>query len=157
MTTVVSKEWIEEVLDEHKRLREMLGELKEFLALPRPAAGEPGSHTWASDLSVRLVKLHGELFRHFRFEESAGLVEDVAERHPRAHPRLQAVIRQHPVILNELKSIMADCLTYSEGELPEDPRLRHRVGLLLDTLHHHEREETDLFQRLEYRDHGAMD
>jgi len=52
---------------------------------------------------------------------------------------------------------MTDALTYSEGEVPEDPRLRQRTLNLLDELHRHEVEETDLFQRLEYRDHGAMD
>ena len=157
MTTVVSPEWVDEVLEEHKRLRAMCAELREVLGLPRPEAGVQGAHSWASDLSVRLVKLHDELFRHFRFEESVGLVEDVGERHPRAFPRLEAVIGQHPVMLSDLRSIMADALTYSEGKLPEDPKLRQRTLALLDDLHQHEQEETDLFQRLEYRDQGAMD
>jgi hypothetical protein len=157
MTTVVSQEWIEEVLEEHKRLRVMIAEVRQILAQPRPAAGQPGAHSWAADLSVRLVKLHDELFRHFRFEESMGLVEDVIERHPRAMARLEAVIGQHPDMLRDLRSIMTDALTYSEGVRPDDPRLRQRTLDLLDNLHRHEQEETDLFQRLEYRDHGAMD
>jgi hypothetical protein len=157
MTTVVTQEWIEEVLEEHKRLRVMCADLRQVLDAARPEAGEKGAHTWASDLSMRLVKLHDELFRHFRFEESMGLVEDVVERHPRALSRLEAVIGQHPVMLGDLRSIMTDALTYSEGELPEDPRLRQRTLSLLDALHRHEQEETDLFQRLEYRDQGAGD
>ncbi len=157
MTTVVTQDWIEEVLEEHKRLRVMCADLRQVLAGARPEAGEKGAHTWASDLSMRLVKLHDELFRHFRFEESMGLVEDVVERHPRALSRLEAVIGQHPIMLRDLRSIMTDALTYSEGELPEDPKLRQRTLSLLDTLHHHEQEETDLFQRLEYRDQGAGD
>lgn len=157
MTTVVTKEWIDEVLEEHKRLRVMIAELRQVLCQPRPDAGQPGAHSWASDLSVRLVKLHDELFRHFRFEESVGLVEDVIERHPRAKARLEAIVGQHPEMLSDLKSIMTDALTYSEGKMPEDPRLRQRTLDLLDDLHRHEQEETDLFQRLEYRDHGAMD
>lgn len=157
MTTVVSQEWIEEVLEEHKRLRVMTAEIRQILGQPRPDAGQPGAHSWAADLSVRLVKLHDELFRHFRFEESMGLVEDVIERHPRAMARLEAVIGQHPDMLRDLRSIMTDSLTYSEGRMPEDPRLRQRTLELLDDLHQHEQEETDLFQRLEYRDHGAMD
>ena len=157
MTTVVSQEWIEEVLEEHKRLRVMIAEIRQILSQPRPDAGQPGAHSWAADLSVRLVKLHDELFRHFRFEESMGLVEDVIERHPRAMARLEAVVGQHPEMLRNLRSIMTDALTYSEGKMPEDPRLRLRTLDLLDDLHRHEQEETDLFQRLEYRDHGAMD
>ena len=157
MTTVVSQEWIEEVLEEHKRLRVMIAEIRQILSQPRPDAGQPGAHSWAADLSVRLEKLHDELFRHFRFEESMGLVEDVIERHPRAMARLEAVVGQHPDMLRNLRSIMTDALTYSEGKMPEDPRLRLRTLDLLDDLHRHEQEETDLFQRLEYRDHGAMD
>ena len=157
MTTVVSQEWIEEVLEEHKRLRVMIAEIRQILSQPRPDAGQPGAHSWAADLSVRLVKLHDELFRHFRFEESMGLVEDVIERHPRAMARLEAVVGQHPDMLRDLRSIMTDALTYSVGKMPEDPRLRLRTLDLLDYLHRHEQEETDLFQRLEYRDHGAMD
>jgi hypothetical protein len=157
MTMVVSQEWIEEVLEEHKRLRVMIAEIRQILSQPRPDPGLPGAHSWAADLSVRLVKLHDELFRHFRFEESAGLVEDVIERHPRAMDRLEAIVGQHPHMLRELRSIMSDALTYSEGKMPEDPRLRQRTLSLLDDLHRHEQEETDLFQRLEYRDHGAMD
>lgn len=157
MTTVVTQQWIEEVLEEHKRLRGMIAEIREILSQPRPDPGVPGAHSWAADLSVRLVKLHDELFRHFRFEESAGLVEDVIERHPRAMDRLEAIVGQHPDMLRVLRSIMTDALTYSEGKLPEDPRLRQRTLDLLDDLHRHEQEETDLFQRLEYRDHGAMD
>jgi len=157
MTTVVSPEWVDEVLEEHKRLRVMVAEIRQVLTRPRPDAGEPGAHTWASDLSVRLIKLHDELFRHFRFEESVGLVEDVIERHPRALARLEAIVGQHPEMLRVLRSIMTDALTYSEGRLPEDPKLRQRTLTLLDDLHKHEQEETDLFQRLEYRDQGAMD
>ena len=157
MTTVVSPEWVEEVLEEHKRLRVMIAEVRQILTQPRPDPGEPGAHTWASELSVHLVKLHDELFRHFRFEESVGLVEDVIERHPRALARLEAVVGQHPEMLRALRSIMTDALTYSEGKLPEDPKLRQRTLTLLDDLHQHEQEETDLFQRLEYRDQGAMD
>lgn len=157
MKTVVSQEWMDEVLEEHKRLRVMVAEIRQILVQPRPEAGQPGAHSWAADLSVRLVKLHDELYRHFRFEESVGLVEDVIERHPRAMSRLEAVVGQHPAMLRNLRSIMTDALTYSEGEMPEDPRLRQRTLDLLDTLHRHEQEETDLFQRLEYRDQGAMD
>ena len=157
MTTVVTKEWVDEVLEEHKRLRVMVAELRQTLCQPRPEAGQPGSHSWASDLSVRLVKLHDELFRHFRFEESVGLVEDVIERHPRARTRLEAIVGEHSEMLDDLRSIMTDALTYSEGRSPEDPRLRQRTCDLLDKLHRHEQEETDLFQRLEYRDQGAMD
>ncbi len=157
MTTVVSQQWIEEVLEEHKRLRVMIAEIRRILSQPRPDPGQPGAHSWAADLSVRLVKLHDELFRHFRFEESMGLVEDVIERHPRAIARLEAIVGQHPDMLRDLRSIMTDALTYSEGKMPEDPRLRQRTLDLLDHLNRHEQEETDLFQRLEYRDHGAMD
>ena len=46
---------------------------------------------------------------------------------------------------------------YSEGSPAEDPHLRQRVTAVLDRLGAHEVAETDLMQRVEYRDLGTGD
>ena len=69
---------IDRVLAEHRALDTQVGELETFLDAPRPTIGKVGFHTWAADLSGRLVRLHDELFRHFRFEEQSGMERDIA-------------------------------------------------------------------------------
>lgn len=157
MPEVKQAQWIDQVRAEHRKLGELVDELRGFVEQSRPDPGEKGSHTWASELSSKLVRLHDELFRHFRFEEQGGMVEDLTVAHPRAAPEVDLVLQDHKEILSELRRLMTSTLAYSEGLEPEDPALRRRVTALLDHLHEHERVETDLIQRLEYRDTGAAD
>lgn len=157
MPDVITHQWAAQVLEEHEHLRELIAELKSFLEKPRPKVGEKGAHTWSSDLSQRLVTLHDELFRHFRFEEQGGMVEELSVAHPRFSDRIEEVVSEHPQMLKAVRTIMVDALAYSEGEKPEDPQLRRRVLAVLEQLHEHERKETDLIQRAEYRDTGAAD
>ena len=157
MPEVKTDQWAARVLEEHEHLRELIGDLKSFLETPRPEVGVKGAHTWSSELSQRLVKLHDELFRHFRFEEEGGMVEELSIAHPRFADRIGKVVSEHPQMLKAVRTIMTDALCYSEGECPEDPGLRRRVLAVLDQLDEHERNETDLIQRAEYRDTGAAD
>jgi hypothetical protein len=153
----ITNQWAAQVLEEHRHLREIIADLKSFLAAPRPKVGENGAHTWSSELSRRLVKLHDEFFRHFRFEEEGGMVEELSVAHPRFADRLDEVVSEHEQMLKGIRRIMVDALSYSEGEKPEDPQLRRRVLAVLDEHDKHERKETDLIQRAEYRDTGAAD
>lgn len=149
--------WIDQVREEHLQLDALVAEIEGFMAQPRPELGKKGSHTWASDLSSRLVRLHDELFRHFRFEEDGGMVEDLAVAHPRAANEVDQIVEDHKKILAELREIMTSSLDYSAGIEPVEPELRRRVKALLDHQQRHEAHETDLIQRLEYRDTAATD
>lgn len=157
MVEAATEQWTEEVLEQHRELNQMVSDLRLFLLQPRPDVGQKGCHVWAAELAARLVTLHDSLFRHFRFEEEGGMVEDVALRHPRASDAIDGIVAEHPVMLRELRRLMTATLTYSEGHSPEDPTLRGRVGKLLDCLEKHERNETELLQCLESQDLGAMD
>ncbi|MGB5817127.1 MAG: hemerythrin domain-containing protein [Thermoanaerobaculia bacterium] len=157
MPETMTDQWVAQVLEEHEHLRELICDLKSFLEVPRPKIGEKGAHTWSSELSKRLVTLHDELFRHFRFEEEGGMVEELSVAHPRFADRIDEVVSEHPQMLKAVRNIMVDALSYSEGEKPEDPQLRRRVIAVLDQLAEHECKETDLIQRAEYRDTGAAD
>jgi hypothetical protein len=145
------------VLEEHKELRTKVGELRHFLESPRPECGEKGSHTWAACLSRKLVGLHDQLFRHFRFEDEGGLVEEISFSHPRAALAIEELCGDHAHMLRRLRGLMGEALDYSEGRRPADPSLRLHVSDLLDHLAEHEREETDLIERLEFEDIGAAD
>jgi len=157
MPETMTDQWAAQVLEQHRYLGELIDDLRSFLEAPRPKIGVKGAHTWSSELSQRLVKLHDELFRHFRFEEEGGMVEELTVAHPRFADRVDEIVAEHPQMLKAVRTIMTDALSYSEGEKPEDPQLRRRVLAVLDQLAEHECKETDLIQRAEYRDTGAGD
>ena len=148
---------MERILEEHRQLRQMVSELRDFLDQPRPAVGQPGAHSWAAELSQWLVKLHDGLFRHFRYEEQSGMVEDITMLHPRRTAEIEGLITEHREMLSEIKQLMTEALDYSEGQLLDDPSLRTRLIALLDQFAEHERTETDLVQRAALQEVGTGD
>ncbi len=157
MAEAVANEWIEQVLAEHRHLRTVEADMQEFLGGPRPRLGGKDAQAWAAELAMRILHLHDELLRHFSFEEDSDIVEDLTIRHPEAGREIQEVLAEHPMMLSEIRRIITDLLRYSEGKNPEDPHLRRRISSLLESLDEHERNETRLIQRLEYRDFGTGD
>ena len=157
MQVVSTNTWARQVAAEHRELRAKVAQLREFLNAPRPEASRRGAHTWATELSSRLSTLHDELFRHFRLEDESNMVEDISSSHPRASYEINRIVDEHPRMLEEARQLIGLTLTYSTAQAPMDVQLRRRVTDLLDWLEKHEREETDLIQRLEYRDTGAAD
>ena len=146
-----------QALREHQELREMLGDLRAFTRTPRPDVGAKGSHSWAANLSSRLVVLHDRLFRHFREEEKNGAFDEILRQYPRASRQIRKLSKEHGTIIGSLRELTTDAMLYSEGKEPEDPKLRIRLLALLNELDRHERIETDLIQRLVYQDLGAGD
>lgn len=157
MTETVTREWVESILEQHRHLQTVVADLEIFLDEPRPRTGVKGSHSWAVELSQRLLSLHDEFFRHFRFEEETDAMEEMLESHPEAAFKLKEVLDEHPQMLSQLRRIVSDVLSYSEGVRPEDPKIRRRLNDLLAVFRRHEEEENHLFQRLEYRDLGTAD
>ncbi len=157
MPGVVTDAWAQQVIEEHHELRAKVARLREFLDGPRPTAGNPGAHSWAAELSSQLSTLHDELFRHFRLEDESDMVEDISSAHPRAAAEINRIVDEHPRMLEEARELVGLALAYSAAEAASELPLRRRVGALLDWLEKHESEETDLIQRVEYRDTGAAD
>lgn len=157
MTDTVTQSWVETVLEQHRHLQSVEEDLEKFLLASRPEAREKGSHTWSVELSQRLLSLHDELFRHFRFEEDSGVKEEVMVNHPEAAGKFTEILSEHSDFLGRLRGIVSDVLSYSEGVSPQDARIRRRVTNLLEDLGRHEQEENHLFQRIEYRDLVAAD
>ena len=150
-------EWVQKVLEEHRQLRAMIGDLRSFLEGPRPAVGEKGAHTWSTEVTSRLVKLHDALYRHFQEEEDGGMMEELMEAHPRATGAVEELVHDHERILKDLRRCTTGAMEYADGVEPSNPKLRRRIVEILDCLHKHEVEETDLIQRLEYEMVGAAD
>ena len=155
--TTTTHEWIQTVLEEHRQLNAMVADLREFLEKPRPAVGEKGAHTWSTRLTGRLMKLHDALYRHFQEEEDGGMMEELMEAHPRATGAVESLVHDHERILRHLRRCTTGAMEYADGVEPRNPRLRRTIVVILDCLHQHEVEETDLIQRLEYEMVGAAD
>lgn len=151
------KKWVEQMLAEHAKLRSTLDEVRGFLAEPRPEPSTKGSHTWATEMSQHLVKLHDQLYRHFRAEEQEGMMRDLATRYPRAWRRVEVMLGEHAVILSEMRQLMSSAMEYGEGIRPENARLRKRLTSVLERLSAHEEGETELMQRMLYNDIGVGD
>lgn len=156
-TTMANKQWIAQVLEEHRQLNAMVGDLRLFLEEPRPAVGEKGAHRWSTKLTRRLVRLHDALYLHFREEEEGGMMEELTEAHPRATGAVESLVIDHDQILRRLRRCTTCAMEYSEGHEPADASLRRRISQILDCLHEHEMAETDLIQRLEYEMVGPGD
>jgi hypothetical protein len=147
----------ERILREHRELRTLLDDLSLYTVEPRPGIGEMGYHTWGASLSRHLVELHDRLYRHFRTENESGFFDQLKKQKPRNAKVVDAILEEHPLFLAEIQSMVGDCLAYSGGNEPDDPRLRLRLKTLLDRLGDHEERESDLLQRLHGRDIGDVD
>ena len=150
-------EWIQTVLEEHRQLNAMVADLRQFLESPRPEVGQKGAHSWSTKLTTRMVALHDALYRHFQEEEEGGMMEELMEAHPRATGAVEGLVLEHEQILKDMRRCSSAAMEYADGVEPNNPALRQRITDLLDCLHQHEVEETDLIQRLEYEMVGAAD
>jgi hypothetical protein len=145
------------VAKQHEEINEIIDDLKQFLTRPRPEVGQQGFHTWSTGLSEKLLHLHDKLFRHFRDEERSGFLGELSRSFPRASSAIDGLRKEHDWIVRDLGTLLSACIVYSSGRSPENPQLRRWTQSLLDRLAEHEREETDLYQRLQYEDLGVGD
>ena len=136
----------ENIVVEHQELRKMTAALRAFIEAPRPEIGTPGSHTWATDLAEQLVRLHDKVFRHFRHEESSGILEEIVKEKPQASAKVEVLCRDHDRVLSDLRALLGAAMVYSEAKTPDDPRLRRWTLSILSHLEQHEQEETELMQ-----------
>ena len=147
----------DQVMEQHRELRALAADLREFLRIERPELGDAAGTQWASELAARLLNLHTKLYAHFRHEESSGFMDRLMQRFPRATHSVESLAKEHDWMLRDLNAILSAAIVYSEGKRPQNPHLRRWVLSLLDELNRHEREENDLFQRLLYEEIGVGD
>ena len=147
----------EKIVDEHRELRKMIAALRTFLEGPRPEIGAPGAHTWANDLAEHLVRLHDKIYRHFRYEESCGVLEEIQRERPQAGATVEVLRRDHDRMLADLRALLGAVMIYSEAKTPEYLRLRRWTLSLLSHLEQHEQEETALLQKTFCLDLGHGD
>ena len=148
---------IDAIVGEHRELRKMIAALRTFLAAPRPEIGAPGAHHWATDLAEHLLRLHDNVFRHFRHEESSGVLEEIGRENPQSAAAVEVLLRDHDRMLADLRALLLATMVYSEAKSPEDSRLRRWTLSILSHLEQHEHEETELMQKAFCLDLGLGD
>lgn len=148
---------LDKIVGEHQELRNLTATLKTFLDAPRPEIGVPGAHAWATELAEQLLRLHDKVFRHFRYEESSGVLEDIVRETPQAAAAVDVLRRDHDRMLADLRALLGAAMVYSEAKSPEDPRLRRWTLSILSHLEQHESEETHLMQKAFCLDLGLGD
>jgi hypothetical protein len=143
------------MLGEHHQLRDMVKALGEFLEDPCPEPDDEECGCWVGTLSEQLVKLHVKLCKHFREEEDAHLLDQLAEKFPRASNRLQKLRGEHQQILRDLRAIVAATMSYAEGD--PSPQLSQWTKDVIAQLRRHEESETALMQKLYNEEIGTGD
>jgi hypothetical protein len=147
----------DKVLEEHRELKEMIGQLRKYLQLAPPEVEERADHAWASGMAERLTKLHSKVSRHFRDEEESGFLDELVRHYPRTTYAAGKFRQDHGQILSEIRTILSEAMIYDEGRSTERSQLQQRAFSLLDRLLRHEQEENDLFHRTHTDDLGSGD
>ena len=96
-----------EIAAQHGELKLQIRELRSYLEKDRPAVEASSAHTWATDLTGRLVEFQNSLFHHFRGEERSGVMDEVGKRFPHALPAINTLRTEHGRILQDLNSILS--------------------------------------------------
>ena len=148
---------LEQVLQDHRELREIVIKLREFCGRPRPEVDAREAPAWASELAQRLVKFHDRVYRHFDEEEGSGFLDSISQTFPHASRSVDALKEQHQSLLADLRSLINAAIVYAENRTPDGPRLRQRTHRLLDEFEQHEHAETELAQKLITEDLGCGD
>lgn len=143
------------LLQQHRELEGPIERVRCFVS------GETGpsdvSERFEAALAERLGELRAELAAHFRFEESSGAFDVMAEDFPEAASRLESLVSQHRSLLAEADRLVAACRSASEASEPARRRLAGSALALLAHVEAHERNETELIQRTYTQDLGSPD
>jgi len=135
------------VVAEHRALRNLLAEVEEAFARPRPhAASGPDV------VAARLDTLRGPLAAHFEEEVRARLFEEIEDRAPDQATACARLRAEHEGLIRRL-----DALRAASPEARRGPTWTRDVRAFLDDVSGHEERETDLLTRTLDGSIGALD
>ncbi|MCA9155008.1 MAG: hemerythrin domain-containing protein [Planctomycetales bacterium] len=137
---------LEQLADEHHRLRDVLGEVREAVRDER---------TCVSTLIDLLVELTMVLRAHFDHEENGGFFRDVEADAPHLKPRSEALRAQHVSLCERLR-VVRRCAE----RLPKDNcwmELSAAFDEFTTQFHEHETLEEELMQDAFGQDMGSKD
>jgi iron-sulfur cluster repair protein YtfE (RIC family) len=148
-------EQVQRIHDEHVAVGEMSANIRGKLDELRV---RPESSIQESDLPELVRELQQHLVRHFRLEETGGLLSDTIQApHPGSLRRIEALVAQHRDFEQRLKRILAEL----DGGIAPPRTVREcfdrDLREFFADLRQHEQIENDLLQALVVRDVGSGD
>jgi len=143
------------VLDMTRRIQARLAALREGPEATPEARGEAKN---GRELPELVRELHLHLQRHFRLEETGGLLGDaVRAPDPGSARKVEELVAEHRAFERRLVRILAEL----DGGIPPPRTVREcferELSGFFEDLARHERDENDLLQALVVRDLGAGD
>ncbi|MFT5524337.1 MAG: hemerythrin [Pirellulaceae bacterium] len=136
-----NQELLQEIRNEHKALRELLGATSRTLTKGKESVG---------DVSEMLVSLRNQLEQHFQNEEAVGFFDKIAAEAPRLAEKTQHIHKEHAKLIKTLKELAA-FVTERSNWWDETER---RFQEFSRELGHHESTETELLMDAYMRDIG---
>ncbi len=148
---------VERAHREHAQIRQGIIEVRELLRRAPTGLDSAEGDEWLVAIERVVGRLREAVERHFHDEECSGLFEEFQRQYPRASDRLASLKLQHGTILAELNDLLTG-LVRCEGQAHPDATEIVEQGLrALGELARHEKEETEIFQRLPSEDIGTGD
>lgn len=102
----VNAAFLREIKEDNRRLREMLGEVRQALAHAEVVENHPRR------TAQQLAELRDQIAIHFALEEAYGYFDDAVRFAPRFSAQAARLKAQHPVLFTQLNELV---------ELAEDP------------------------------------
>jgi hypothetical protein len=144
----------EQIEADHVRLKAVMASISDDL--DRSVTPSEFS-AWKTTFILSLRDFQSQLLKHFDLEEDGGFIEDMKRLAPQWMHRIEGVERDHDRLRKRLREIISDlkaCRSYSEYR---EMACKGRIIQLIDHLHEHEREETDMIQLAHNQVYGAGD
>jgi hypothetical protein len=123
----------------HQRLRALQGELNNVSAA---AIDEP----LRERMLATGLQLYEDLANHFREEESGGCMEYAASRVPGLAAEVQNLEHEHPLILGQLRRLIAEVRAEAPGTLPV-AEVKQKFDAFVVSLLSHEARENRVVER----------
>ena len=146
-TNSIKKETVKQIQDEHRVLRELLGQVHQALA-------EQSKNS--EEVSSLFNSLRSQIEEHFHEEESGGFFEQIAEQAPRLEHRAEEVRNEHAHLRDSISRL---CFEASTGDGSDTwwQQLNEQFHEFSKELMHHEGHEHEMLQEAYEQDIGPSD
>ena len=144
---------LHKVLEEHHAIRTLMSELQQRI----DREPELPHRAWIADLKEKARSLCEHLKIHFQLEEREDFTAPILETRPTAIPQVEALKKEHGILLDGLSRLIRDLEEAEETEETRDVSISERLQTFLRALGKHEREEDHLIQSVFTEDLSAGD
>ncbi len=141
----------EEVLEEHRRIQQLLGRVDAAVREATPGSG------WSLELAGMLDEVVRLLKAHFSGEAESSFFRQMLETAPRLSPQINKLVLEHSGILKAFTEGAKLAKELDPADRVQCKDLRRKVQLALATLKRHEAEENEMIMQAYWEDVGVAD